>query len=159
MGLGDHTTLAAPPRQLTNIATASQAGNHPHVQYTQLFSKNQLLFWIFSFFSYFFVLRKPHLHGQCKLTKNFLEKDGEPWFVLKDVCGILSIGNVADVYARLDTDEKGVGQIDTLGGRQNMSISNESGLYNVILRSEKPEALIPIKLTLPTAKAGGFSVR
>lgn len=69
-----------------------------------------------------------------------VQKDGEPWFVLKDVCGILSIGNVADVYARLDTDEKGVGQIDTLGGRQNMSIINESGLYNVILRSEKPEA-------------------
>lgn len=69
-----------------------------------------------------------------------VQKDGEPWFVLKDVCGILSIGNVADVYARLDTDEKGVGQIDTLGGRQNMSIINESGLYNVILRSDKPEA-------------------
>ena len=69
-----------------------------------------------------------------------VQQNGEPWFVLKDVCGILSIGNVADVYARLDTDEKGVGQIDTLGGRQNMSIINESGLYNVILRSDKPEA-------------------
>ena len=69
-----------------------------------------------------------------------VQKDGEPWFVLKDVCAILGIGNVADVYARLDADEKGVGQIDTLGGRQNMNIINESGLYNVILRSDKPEA-------------------
>ena len=69
-----------------------------------------------------------------------VQKNGEPWFVLKDVCAILSIGNVADVCARLDTDEKGVGQIDTLGGRQNMNIINESGLYNVILRSDKPEA-------------------
>lgn len=69
-----------------------------------------------------------------------VKKNGEPWFVLKDVCAILSIGNVADVCARLDTDEKGVGQIDTLGGRQNMNIINESGLYNVILRSDKPEA-------------------
>ena len=69
-----------------------------------------------------------------------VEMNGEPWFVLKDVCGILSIGNVSDVYTRLDADEKGVGQIDTLGGRQNMNIINESGLYNVILRSDKPEA-------------------
>ena len=69
-----------------------------------------------------------------------LELNGEPWFVLKDVCGILSIGNVSDVCTRLDADEKGVGQIDTLGGQQNMNIINESGLYNVILRSDKPEA-------------------
>lgn len=69
-----------------------------------------------------------------------VELNGEPWFVLKDVCGILSIGNAADVYARLDEDEKGVGQVDTLGGLQRMSIISESGLYNVILRSDKPEA-------------------
>lgn len=69
-----------------------------------------------------------------------IQKDGEPWFVLKDVCNILSIGNAAVVYARLDEDEKGVGQIDTLGGNQKMSIISESGLYNVILRSDKPEA-------------------
>lgn len=67
-------------------------------------------------------------------------KDGEPWFVLKDVCEVLSIGNAADVYARLDADEKGIGQIDTLGGAQKMSIINEPGLYNVILRSDKPQA-------------------
>lgn len=69
-----------------------------------------------------------------------VERGGEPWFVLKDVCGVLSIGNAADVYARLDEDEKGVGQIDTLGGAQKMNLINESGLYNVILRSDKPEA-------------------
>lgn len=69
-----------------------------------------------------------------------VEMNGEPWFVLKDVCGVLSIGNSADVYARLDEDEKGVAPIDTLGGHQKMSIINESGLYTVILRSDKPEA-------------------
>lgn len=67
-------------------------------------------------------------------------KDNEPWFVLKDVCEVLSIGNAGDVYARLDADEKGIGQIDTLGGAQKMSIINEPGLYNVILRSDKPQA-------------------
>ena len=69
-----------------------------------------------------------------------IQKDGEPWFVLKDVCNVLHIGNSRDVVARLDQDEKGVGQIDTLGGKQEMTIINESGLYNVILRSDKPEA-------------------
>ena len=69
-----------------------------------------------------------------------IQNDGEPWFVLKDVCNVLHIGNSRDVVARLDQDEKGVGQIDTLGGKQEMTIINESGLYNVILRSDKPEA-------------------
>ena len=78
-------------------------------------------------------------YEENKLVRT-LNQNGEPWFVLKDVCGILSIGNAADVYARLDEDEKGVGQVDTLGGLQRMSIISESGLYNVILRSDKPEA-------------------
>ena len=69
-----------------------------------------------------------------------IEQNGEPWFVLKDVCGILGIRNTADTYNRLDDDEKGVGQIDTLGGMQRVNIVNESGLYNVILRADKPEA-------------------
>lgn len=67
-------------------------------------------------------------------------KDGEPWFVLKDVCEVLGIGNSRMTFDRLEEDEKGVSQIDTLGGKQNMQIVNESGLYNVILRSDKPEA-------------------
>lgn len=66
--------------------------------------------------------------------------DGEPWFVLKDVCAILGIGNSRMVFDRLDDDEKGVSRIDTPGGPQETSIINESGLYNVILRSDKPEA-------------------
>lgn len=69
-----------------------------------------------------------------------IQRDGEPWFVLRDVCKVLGIGNAADVYNRLDTDEKGVGLIDTPGGKQQMNIIDESGLYNVILRSDKPEA-------------------
>lgn len=70
-----------------------------------------------------------------------VEVNGEPWFVLKDVCSILNINNQSDVYNRLDDDEKGVAQIDTLGGQQKMSTVNESGLYHVILRSDKPEAV------------------
>ena len=69
-----------------------------------------------------------------------VEMNGEPWFVLKDVCEVLGLGNSRMVSDRLDEDEKGVSQIDTLGGVQNATIISESGLYNVILRSDKPEA-------------------
>lgn len=69
-----------------------------------------------------------------------VELNGEPWFVLKDVCEVLGIGTPAKVAERLDEDEKGMSQIHTPGGLQNVSIITESGLYNVILRSDKPEA-------------------
>lgn len=67
-------------------------------------------------------------------------KDGEPWWVLADVCRVLEIANHKNVSSRLDLDEKGVHLMDTPGGNQNMTIINESGLYKVILRSDKPEA-------------------
>lgn len=69
-----------------------------------------------------------------------VEKDGEPWWVLSDVCKVLEIKNSRDAAARLDADEKGVALTDTLGGKQNVTVINESGLYAVILRSDKPQA-------------------
>ena len=67
-------------------------------------------------------------------------QNGEPWFVAKDVCECLDIGNSRDAVAALDEDEKGVDSIDTPGGAQEMSIISEPGLYSLILRSRKPEA-------------------
>lgn len=93
-----------------------------------------------------------------------IEKNGEPWFVLKDVCDILGLSNSRRVAERLDEDEKGVTQSDTLGGAQEMTVINESGLYNVILRSDKPEAK-PFRKwvtgeVLPTIrKTGEYSVK
>lgn len=69
-----------------------------------------------------------------------IEIDGEPWFVAADVCRALEIKNNRDVLARLDNDERGVASIDTHGGRQEMSIVNEPGLYSLVLGSRKPEA-------------------
>lgn len=69
-----------------------------------------------------------------------VEMNGEPWFVLKDVCVVLGLGTVSKVADRLDADEKGMNQIHTPGGMQDVTVINESGLYNVILRSDKPEA-------------------
>ena len=69
-----------------------------------------------------------------------VEKDGETWWVLKDVCAVLGILKHRDVAARLDADERGSVRVDTLGGTQEMVCVNESGLYHVILRSDKPQA-------------------
>lgn len=66
--------------------------------------------------------------------------NGEPWFVLSDVCKVLEISNSRNISSRLEPDEKGVTLVDTLGGAQQMTIINESGLYTVILRSDKPQA-------------------
>ena len=67
-------------------------------------------------------------------------KDGEIWWVLKDVCQILGITNHKDIILKLEPDEKGVEKIDSLGGTQKTTIINEAGLYKTIFRSNKPEA-------------------
>ncbi len=70
-----------------------------------------------------------------------LECNGEPWFVLKDVCDALGIKGAKDVVKRLDDDERGLTPIEDSAGRhQETTIINESGLYSVIMRSDKPEA-------------------
>ena len=58
-----------------------------------------------------------------------VEQDGTIWWVLVDVCKVLEIANARNVSARLDEDEKGVHLVDTLGGRQKLTIINDSGLY------------------------------
>lgn len=55
-------------------------------------------------------------------------QSGEPWWVLSDVCRVLELKEPHRVAARLDADEKGRTQITTLGGNQQMTIINESGL-------------------------------
>ena len=70
-----------------------------------------------------------------------VEINGEPWFVLKDVCVVLGIADHKVVARRLDEDEVCQTPLtDSLGREQETTIVNESGLYNVILRSDKPEA-------------------
>lgn len=69
-----------------------------------------------------------------------VQRDGQTWWVLKDVCEALGIENYRNVASRLDDDEKDVHPMDTPGGKQTILIVNESGLYNVILRSDKAEA-------------------
>lgn len=74
--------------------------------------------------------------------RTLTDKAGEPWFVAKDVCDILELGNTTNALRALDEDEKtnftncNVAQN---GGRAPLIIS-EPGLYKLVMRSRKPEA-------------------
>lgn len=68
-------------------------------------------------------------------------RDGEPWFVGKDVADILGYSDTAQaVRKRIDDEDKGVVEMTTPGGKQNMVVINESGLYSLILSSKMPTA-------------------
>lgn len=56
------------------------------------------------------------------------------------MCNALGITNTRNVSARLDKDMKGVRPVDTPGGTQQLTVITEPGLYEVTIRSDKPEA-------------------
>ena len=67
--------------------------------------------------------------------------DGEAWFVGKDVAEILGYSNTRKALAdHVDEEDKGVTKCDTLGGVQDLTVINESGLYGLILSSKMPNA-------------------
>ena len=67
-------------------------------------------------------------------------RDNAPWFVAKDVCDALQIINITDTMNRLDDDEKLTSVVSNSGQGRQMWLVNESGLYNLIFQSRKPEA-------------------
>jgi prophage antirepressor-like protein len=90
------------------------------------------------------------------------DENDDPWWVAKDVCEILDLD--VSQTRRLDDDEKGLREMQTLGGPQAMVCVNESGLYNLIIRSNKPEAKKFRKWitseVLPTIrKTGGYEIQ
>ena len=102
-------------------------------------------------------------------TIRTVDKDGEVWFVAKDVCDVLELTNPTEAIRSLDNDEKMTlrdteGHSGQRGGAQFFNVINESGLYKLTFRSQKPEAK---KFTrwvthdvLPTIrKTGSYKVR
>jgi len=73
-------------------------------------------------------------------------ESGEPWFVLADLCKVLGIGNPSEVARRV---REAVGDdalslaevIDSMGRKQSATSVSESGMYEVVIRSDKPEAV------------------
>lgn len=79
-----------------------------------------------------------HLGNNIRVTT---DEQGEPWFALNDICTALGITNTRNVAGRLDGDDvRRVDIIDNLGRAQKTNVINEAGLYEVIIRSDKPEA-------------------
>jgi prophage antirepressor-like protein len=88
--------------------------------------------------------------------------DGVPWFVAKDLCGVLGISKYRDAVSRLDDDERGSVKVDTLGGKQELATVSESGMYALVLRSRKSEAQafrkwITSEVLPSIRKTGGYS--
>lgn len=69
------------------------------------------------------------------------DRDGQPWFVLADVCRVLGLANVSDAARRLDPDERDdIALTDAIGREQQTAVINEPGLYRLIFRSRKEAA-------------------
>lgn len=67
--------------------------------------------------------------------------DGEPRFVLNDLCAVLNLGSPHKVAARIDEDARTqIPVTDSLGRHQQTTVVDEAGMYEVVLRSDKPEA-------------------
>lgn len=67
--------------------------------------------------------------------------DSTPYFVGKDVAEVLGYSNPQKaIRDHVDDEDKGVNEMDTPGGKQNIAVINESGLYSLILSSKLPKA-------------------
>ena len=95
-------------------------------------------------------------------------KDGDPWWVAKDVCDVLELSNPSEALKGLDDDERGSLRISEgtspAGGNPNMNVITESGLYTLIMRSNKPEAKrfrkwVTSEVLPALRKTGSYSVK
>jgi len=69
------------------------------------------------------------------------ELNGEPYFVGKDVAEILGYKETAKaIRTKVDHDDKGVSVLDTPGGKQEITVINESGVYSLVFSSKLPRA-------------------
>lgn len=90
--------------------------------------------------------------------------ENEPYFVGKDVAEILGYSNYRKALIdHVDDDDKGVTKCDTLGGVQNMTIINESGVYALVLSSKLPTAKkfkrwVTSEVLPSIRKTGGYSL-
>lgn len=71
-------------------------------------------------------------------------RDNEPWFVLMDVCaclGMVSKGATSMTAGRVEEEDKDdIILNDTVGRPQKVIVVNESALYEIVIRSDKPLA-------------------
>ena len=76
--------------------------------------------------------------GKVRIAMN---ESNEPLFCLADVCGVIGIANARNVRSRLEEDDvRQMDTIDSLGRNQQVTFITESGLYDVIIRSDSEKA-------------------
>jgi anti-repressor protein len=93
-----------------------------------------------------------------------VSKDGEPWFVAKDVCDALGISNGRDAVSVINEAMKdAVGISDAMSRTQKMTVLSEAGVYKLVFRSRRPEAdkftdWIAAEVLPQIRKTGAFGV-
>ena len=100
---------------------------------------------------------------QFSATKQQIESvlvENEPYFIAKDVCDILELDNVTNALSKLDDDEKLTLKVLRAGQNRSVNLVSESGLFALIMRSNKPEAKSFRKWVtsevLPSLRKNGF---
>jgi prophage antirepressor-like protein len=73
--------------------------------------------------------------------RSIIDKNGNPWFVARDICKVLEISNPSDAYKRLDAKQKTRVELGYPGQMISTTIISEPGLYDLVLKSYKPEAI------------------
>eukprot|EP00831_Metopus_contortus_P045369 TRINITY_DN36359_c0_g1_i1.p1 TRINITY_DN36359_c0_g1~~TRINITY_DN36359_c0_g1_i1.p1 ORF type:complete len:181 (-),score=28.52 TRINITY_DN36359_c0_g1_i1:20-562(-) len=92
---------------------------------------------------------------------SIIDRNGEAWFIAKDVCEVLGLANTSKAVDNLDQDEKGITNSYTHGGNQDVLIINESGFYKLVFRSRKAIAekftkWVTSKVLPAIRKQGGY---
>lgn len=76
--------------------------------------------------------------GKVRIAMN---ENEEPLFCLADVCSVIGIANARNVRSRLEEDDvRQMDTIDSMGRNQQVTFITESGLYDVIIRSDSEKA-------------------
>ena len=91
-------------------------------------------------------------------------RDGEPWFVAKDVCECLDIDNPSQAVSRLEDDERCLISNEALRANGDTTVVSEPGLYSLVLGSRKPEAKafkrwVTHEVLPSIRKTGGYGIR
>ncbi|MFD2173967.1 Bro-N domain-containing protein [Rhodobacter lacus] len=81
----------------------------------------------------------PSLYDFHGHSIRVVQIDNAPWFIAADVCKALTVGNTTDATLNLDLIEVQNYRVPGTKGRPNKIVS-ESGLYKIVLRSDKPDA-------------------
>lgn len=68
------------------------------------------------------------------------DKNGKPWFIAKDVCDVLGLSNITEALRNLDGDELTSEILKSGNQGREMKLVSESGLYALVIRSNKPNA-------------------